>query len=54
MFWKPMKNNLPIFEIFSFWDMVDFVPKILIKLTKINYKNGQIFLSQKMRNVKDL
>ena len=29
---KPVKNNFLIFAIFSFWDMVDFVLKILRKL----------------------
>ena len=48
MFYNEWKNNFPIFAIFSFWYMVDFVLKILKILIK---KNVTLFFSLQMRNV---
>ena len=49
---KPMKNNFSTFAIFIYWEMVDFLHKILTKLTKMNHpKWSKNNLSQKMCNV---
>ena len=41
MFWNLCKNKFPIFAVFNFWDMIDFVLNVFRKLTK-KIKNCKI------------
>ena len=38
MFWNLSRNNFQVFAIFILWEMVDFVHKVLRKLTKMSPK----------------